>query len=182
MALPEGYTDACLLRACQEVLLPAARRFGPDLILVSAGFDASEWDPIGEAKCTAEGFGRITKVLRGMAEILCNGRLLLALEGGYDAAALASSIGSVATTLLDDGNPNFGLVEACQWHQDPLPASIKAIWATRMAHETLPLRLMDGASAALVPFRKRKREKSVNLNEGSLLGELLKSKLSLCGG
>ena len=188
VALPEGYTDACLLRACQDVLVPAARRFKPDLILVSAGFDASQWDPLGEANCTAEGFGRLAQLLTGLARKLCQGRLLLGLEGGYDAAALASCMGAVATNLLDAADDSSsgslqGMLEACQSSQEPLAESMKAIWATRMAHQTLPLRLMDGSSAALVPFSrtKRKYEASKNLNAETLLGQL-KSKRSSAGG
>ncbi len=177
VALPEGYTDACLLRACQDVLVPAARRFKPDLILVSAGFDAIDGDPLGEAKCTADGFGRLARLVSGLAWKLCQGRLLLALEGGYDTTALADAVGAVAGTLLDvseakdDASKTFPeLVEACKMKdQEPLAASLKAIWATRSVHRPLPLRLMDGTSSALVPFsgkhRKRKREGSKNLNE-----------------
>lgn len=187
VALPEGYTDACLLRACQDVLIPAARRFKPDLILVSAGFDASKWDPLGEANCTADGFARLARLLSGMAQKLCQGRLLLALEGGYDSAALASSVGSVAATMLDAMDADASnssktlqsLAQECQLpRSEPLPASMKAIWATRMAHQSLPLRLMDGCSAALVPFRREKRkcEQSRNSNQDGLLGQLLKSK------
>lgn len=177
VALPEGYTDACLLRACQDVLVPAARRFKPDLILVSAGFDAIDGDPLGEAKCTADGFGRLARLVSGLAWKLCNGRLLLALEGGYDTTALADAVGAVAGTLLDvseakdDACKTFPeLVEACKLNdQEPLAASLKAIWSTRSVHRLLPLRLMDGTSSALVPFsgkhRKRKREGSKNLNE-----------------
>eukprot|EP00435_Cladocopium_sp_Y103_P062458 s79_g24.t1 len=184
VALPEGYTDACLLRACQDVLLPAARRFKPDLILVSAGFDASQWDPLGEANCTAEGFGRLARLLAGLARKLCQGRLLLGLEGGYDAAALASCIGEVATNLLDAADDSSsgslqGMLEACRSSQEPLAESVKAIWATRMAHQTLPLRLMDGSSAALVPFSrtKRKYDASKNLNAETLLGQLKSKRL-----
>lgn len=177
VALPEGYTDACLLRACQDVLVPAARRFKPDLILVSAGFDAIDGDPLGEAKCTADGFGRLARLVSGLAWKLCQGRLLLALEGGYDTTALADAVGAVAGTLLDvseakdDACKTFPeLVEACKLNdQEPLAASLKAIWSTRSVHRLLPLRLMDGTSSALVPFsgkhRKRKREGSKNLNE-----------------
>lgn len=75
VALPQGYTDACLLCACQDVLVPAAERFRPDLLLVSAGFDAMDEDPLGEAKCTADGFARITRLLNGLARKLCGGML-----------------------------------------------------------------------------------------------------------
>jgi len=122
------------------------------------------------------------------ARKLCQGRLLLGLEGGYDAAALASCMGAVATNLLDAADDSSsgslqGMLEACQSSQEPLAESMKAIWATRMAHQTLPLRLMDGSSAALVPFSrtKRKYEASKNLNAETLLGQL-KSKRSSAGG
>eukprot|EP00435_Cladocopium_sp_Y103_P056894 s994_g19.t1 len=168
VAFPEGYTDACLLYACQDVLVPAAERFRPDLMLVSAGFDAMDEDPLGEAKCTADGFARITRLLNGLAQKLCGGRLLLALEGGYDERALSSCLGLVAETLLHgvndvDTEENFSsYIASCRGEQKPLQASLKAIWETRLAHRTLPLQLLDGCtwSRELVPYNRfRKKQK-----------------------
>merc|ERR1711971_908982 len=97
--LPEGYGDADLWAACAQVVLPAARRFRPDLILVSAGFDAVTGDPLGGCSVSPRCFGAITHELKLLAQELCRGRLLLALEGGYTIEALRDCVGEVAQTL-----------------------------------------------------------------------------------
>ncbi|CAE8699562.1 unnamed protein product, partial [Polarella glacialis] len=93
--------DACLWAACAEVLLPAARRFKPDILLVSAGFDAAAGDPLGGARCTPRGFGLLARELCSVAESLCGGRLILALEGGYEPHALMACVAEVTTALME---------------------------------------------------------------------------------
>lgn len=168
VALPEGYTDACLLRACQEVLVPAAKAFRPDLLLVSAGFDAMTEDPLGDARCSADGFARVTKLLNGIATKFCSGRLFLALEGGYHQASLASCLGIVGQTLLKrvevsevDTDEKFASFVASLAEQSPLQESLRAIWATRLAHQELPLQLLNGCtwSQKLVPFSRLRKKR-----------------------
>ena len=83
VALPGGYSGAALWAACEHVVLPAARAFKPDLILVSAGFDAAMGDPLGGCSVAPAAFGALATELRNLAAELCQGRLVLALEGGY---------------------------------------------------------------------------------------------------
>lgn len=71
--------------------LPAVERFGPDLVLVSAGFDAHERDPLGGLLLQDEDFGWITAEIRAVAESACGGKVVSMLEGGYDLDALASA-------------------------------------------------------------------------------------------
>jgi acetoin utilization deacetylase AcuC-like enzyme len=71
--------------------LPALEAFGPDLLLVSAGFDAHKADPLAEIRLQTEDFGWITDRLIGVAERCCDGRIVSVLEGGYDLDALAAS-------------------------------------------------------------------------------------------
>ena len=172
VALPEGYTDACLLRACEDVLVPAAQRFHPDLLLVSAGFDAVSEDPLGDAECTPDGFARVTRLLCGLAHKLCGGRLLFALEGGYNHSALASCMAAVAQNLLhgvdsidiDTEEKFLRFVATCSGKLEkfePLKASLGAIWDTRWAHQCGPLRLLDGCtwSNSLVPSSRFRRKR-----------------------
>jgi len=157
--LPSGYGDAALWTACAEVLLPAARRFRPDLILVSAGFDAVAEDPLGGCRVTPRLFGALAAELRHMAAELCSGRLLLALEGGYEAKALRECIGEVVQALTDpeqlvggrDGTPEpFGVPPP--WLEPLAPTARNAIHAARASHKVLPLRLLDGYAAVMKPF------------------------------
>ena len=88
--LPDGCGDDAYLAAVDEVVLPALRRFGPELILVSAGQDAASDDPLGRMAVTAPGFHAIARRLQGAADELCGGRLVAFQEGGYSLQHLAA--------------------------------------------------------------------------------------------
>ncbi len=75
-------------------MLPALRRFKPDLLLVSAGFDAWRRDPVGGMAVGRAGFRRWGELLAGLASECCRGRMLSVLEGGYDLEALPDLVGS----------------------------------------------------------------------------------------
>jgi acetoin utilization deacetylase AcuC-like enzyme len=91
--------------AFEEVVLPVVRQFKPDLILVSAGFDAHERDPLANMRLTTDVFAAMTMELRGVAEECCDGRLALVTEGGYDLRALAASLDAVIQTLAGPLGP-----------------------------------------------------------------------------
>jgi acetoin utilization deacetylase AcuC-like enzyme len=90
--LPPGTGDADWLATLRDELAPAARRFEPDFVIVSAGFDAHRADPLAELAVTTEAFGEATGILRGIAGELAGGRLVSVLEGGYDLDALGRSV------------------------------------------------------------------------------------------
>jgi acetoin utilization deacetylase AcuC-like enzyme len=103
---PPSRTDQDYERIFDDVLAPAAIAFRPDLILLSAGFDAHGADPLGGMNLTAAGFGRLSDRLVALAEELCEGRLAAVLEGGYDPQATAASV--VAMVRAFDGRPARG--------------------------------------------------------------------------
>ena len=78
------------------------RQFKPDLLLVSAGFDAHERDPLGGMRLTAGAFAAMTMELRRVAEECCEGRMAAVTEGGYDFLALAESLRAVVSVLSLD--------------------------------------------------------------------------------
>ena len=83
------------------------RQFRPELVLLSAGFDAHMDDPLGGTRVTAPEFGRMTALVAAVADECCQGRLVAVTEGGYDLKALAASLRSVVdvldgSTALDD--------------------------------------------------------------------------------
>ncbi|WP_222876865.1 histone deacetylase family protein [Terrihabitans soli] len=89
------------LRAAFEgKILPALDTFKPELIIVSAGFDAHERDPLGSLRMTAEDFAWVTRALMKSAEKNCEGRLVSVLEGGYDLQGLADSVGAHVGELM----------------------------------------------------------------------------------
>jgi acetoin utilization deacetylase AcuC-like enzyme len=83
----------------EDVVLPVLRQFEPDLLMVSAGFDAHERDPLGGMRLTTPAFAAMTMELRAAAEECCRGRMVAVVEGGYDLHALAASIDAVVETL-----------------------------------------------------------------------------------
>ncbi len=110
-----GFTVNCPLEAgavsedyeitFKDVMLPVLRQFEPDLILVSAGFDAHERDPLANMRLTSEVFAAMTLELRGIAREYCDGRLALVTEGGYDLRALTLSIDAVVEALAGPAAP-----------------------------------------------------------------------------
>jgi len=86
--LPAGTGDEVYEEAITGRILPALRRFAPDILLLSAGFDAWRADPLGGMRVSEEGFRRWGDLLRQLAGEVCGGRVLAVLEGGYDLARL----------------------------------------------------------------------------------------------
>ena len=77
--------------ALGDVILPAVERFGPDFILISAGFDAHRDDPLAGLQFHTEDYAWATEAIAALAEKICGGRLVSTLEGGYDLEALSAS-------------------------------------------------------------------------------------------
>jgi len=92
-------TDEDIIAAFNEKLLPAAHRFKPDLILISAGFDSRKDDLLGCFDISDEGYRHITKMVMQLAEHYCDGRLVSVLEGGYNLDGLASAVKVHVETL-----------------------------------------------------------------------------------
>ncbi|KAI9293922.1 histone deacetylase superfamily, partial [Neoconidiobolus thromboides FSU 785] len=90
--------DADYIYAFIKVVMPMAMEFNPELVVISAGFDAAKGDPIGEFKVTPDGYAMMTYLLKGLA----NGKLAVCLEGGYNPDAIAKSVLAVCKVLLGD--------------------------------------------------------------------------------
>jgi acetoin utilization deacetylase AcuC-like enzyme len=86
----------------RKILQPVALKFKPELILVSAGFDTYEQDPLGGMEVTPEGFACLTRILMDIADSCCNGRLVMTLEGGYHIQGEAESVKMVLQEMLDE--------------------------------------------------------------------------------
>jgi acetoin utilization deacetylase AcuC-like enzyme len=120
--LPAGCGEAEYAAAFERVLLPIARQFAPDLVLVSSGFDAADGDPLGSMRISPAGYGWMTSALLGLA----NGRLVLALEGGYNLEAISRSAEACLRVLLGEKPPPGGFGE-------PSPAVARVLDAARRA-------------------------------------------------
>lgn len=121
-----GATDSDYLAAFTQVVLPMANEFSPDLILISAGFDAADGDAIGMCKVTPRGFAQMTKHLMGLAK----GRIILVLEGGYNAPNVAACTEACLRILLGEPVP----LEVVAPATGPSADALTAIMATLTAH------------------------------------------------
>ncbi len=103
--LPAEVGDAGLLQAFDATVAPAARRYRPELLVVSAGYDAhwtnSQYLSSIRMGVTVNGFAAMARRLLALAEELCDGRLVFVLEGGYDPEALGWSVAATLNVLLD---------------------------------------------------------------------------------
>ena len=99
--LAAGCTDTDYDIVFQRVVEPVLRQFAPQLLLVSAGFDAHADDPLGGMRLTSGAFGRFTSRLRAVADAHASGRLVLVTEGGYNLVALAESVRSVVEAIAE---------------------------------------------------------------------------------
>lgn len=107
LPLPGGCGDAEYCRVYREVVEPVARAFAPQLVLVSAGFDAYGGDPLAGMALTAQGYAELAAACLDMAQASAKGRVVFALEGGYDLDGLALSGAAVAGQLLGDPRPGL---------------------------------------------------------------------------
>ena len=102
LPIEAGAVDDDYEIAFTRIVLPVLRQFEPDLVVVSAGFDAHAHDPLGGMRLTAAAFGAMTAELRAIAEECCRGRIVAAVEGGYDLQALGASLDAALESLAAD--------------------------------------------------------------------------------
>jgi len=136
---PTVAANASAPAAFDPFLVPAADAFRPDLVLVSAGFDWHRNDLGGNV--TENGFAMMTRIVQGIAEKHCEGRLAFVLEGGYDLDSLADGAHAVLTTLA--GQDPAPLVEC------GIPEVEEAIEGLREGDRRNALLMLAGADGAL---------------------------------
>lgn len=98
----------------RSILTPIADQYRPQLVIVSAGFDTYRDDPLGGMELTSSGYATLTEIVKSIAERHAEGRLLVALEGGYDLQGLRECVKSVIHTLIGDtesGLPDYDTVK-----------------------------------------------------------------------
>lgn len=100
IALPTGAGDETFELATQRIIAPALRRFKPELILISAGYDAHYLDHLASLRLTITGYAHLMQALLGLARELCGGRVALTLEGGYNLDVLAAGVAATFRVLL----------------------------------------------------------------------------------
>lgn len=99
--LPARTGDEGFNKVVERIMIPVADRFQPDLLLISAGFDAHWNDPLAGLQLTTSGYHALATSLKEIADAHCDGRIVFFLEGGYDPEALAFNIDAVLRALFD---------------------------------------------------------------------------------
>ncbi len=118
--LPAGCTDVEYLQVFQDIVVPAAEKFQPEWILVSAGFDPHRRDPLGGMNVTEEGFGAMARLLLALANRFADGRIAFLLEGGYDLAGLRDSVAAVLAAMQAQVPPPAGHLPLAESRIEPV--------------------------------------------------------------
>lgn len=130
LPLPAGTTGADLLLLYRAFIPSLMAAFQPQLVLISAGFDAHKDDPLASFELTSRDFAGLMRIVKEAAEVVCDGRIVCVLEGGYDVSALSTSVLACArelvgeTTTSTDGRGPIGekvLAVARRLHIDRWP-------------------------------------------------------------
>ncbi|XP_027340410.1 histone deacetylase 14 isoform X2 [Abrus precatorius] len=102
LPLPGGSGDTAIRTVFDEVIVPCAQRFKPDIILVSAGYDGHVLDPLANLQYTTATYYMLTSSIKQLAKDLCGGRCVFFLEGGYNLKSLSYSVADTFRALLGD--------------------------------------------------------------------------------
>ena len=133
--LSGGQADGDYEYIFKEILLPIAGSYRPEFVLVSAGYDIYSRDPLGTMDVSPRGFYRLTRMLRLMAEELCSGRLLFALEGGYNVAGITESVRQTLLGLSYCAE-NSGCERDCSQRGQLLPGTLAMVEKTKRIQST----------------------------------------------
>ena len=128
--LSPGAGDRVFRQVYEQIVTPVARRFAPDLILVSAGFDAHWDDPLAGLGLSLTGYAWITQMLVALANELCGGRIVFTLEGGYHLEVLSYGVLNTFHALLGDASVEDPL-GPCRW---PEPDATDYVASLRQLH------------------------------------------------
>jgi acetoin utilization deacetylase AcuC-like enzyme len=125
--LPAGCSDVEYRQVFQDVIVPAAEKFEPEWILVSAGFDPHRRDPLAGMNVTEQGFGAMAEWLLELADRFSGSRIAFLLEGGYDLAALKNSVAAVLTSFQERPRLNVEVLKLTESRIEPLLRRIRQI-------------------------------------------------------
>ena len=132
--LEAGATDADFDLVFREALVPVLEAFDPDLLLLSAGYDAHERDPLGGMRLSTAGYARLTRYLRAVAASCCDDRMVVVTEGGYDLDALDACLADTLEAMHDDPpgplSPLDGSTSKATAALDVVRAAQSAYWPT----------------------------------------------------
>ncbi len=114
----------------RDLVLPILRYYRPELLLISAGYDAHREDPLAQMDLDEEGFGRLTQLLDRVGQEICQGRILYVLEGGYNLEALSRSVLSSIQASLDPISFRIPKTGPCKYltYRDRVKKHLSFFW------------------------------------------------------
>jgi acetoin utilization deacetylase AcuC-like enzyme len=125
--LKPGKGDEDYLYLFQRILAPVAAQYKPEFILVSAGFDIAEDDPLGGMKVRGQGFAGMAAELLAMADATAQGRILFILEGGYSLLSLKEGVKGILRKLAEDPGPPLPRAAASDALRRDIGPALKAV-------------------------------------------------------
>lgn len=130
--LPNGTGDKGYEYAVNELVVPAVRRFGPDMVVLVVGQDSSAFDPNGRQCLTMNGYRRIGQIMRTMAEEHSNGRLLMVQEGGYHVTYAAYCLHAMLEGVLKIPEPH--LPDPVAYYPEDVAVAVEAVKSIKSYH------------------------------------------------
>lgn len=134
LPLPGGSGDYSMRCAFDDVIAPSAQRFKPDIILVSAGYDAHALDPLAGLQFTTGTFYMLASSIKQLARELCGGRCVFFLEGGYNLQSLSSSVADTFRAFLDEPSLAAQFDNPAMLYEEPTRRIKEAIEKVRHLH------------------------------------------------
>ncbi|EFJ08022.1 hypothetical protein SELMODRAFT_429326 [Selaginella moellendorffii] len=135
LPLPGGSGHAAMLTALEEVMVPCCLKFKPDILLVSAGYDAHVLDPLASLQFTTATYHHLASTIKQLAREVCNGSCVFFLEGGYNLDALSLSVADIFRGLLDDEESRAKLTDdPAVLYEEPLVGVRRAITEIKAIH------------------------------------------------
>ncbi|CAM6048613.1 unnamed protein product [Sphagnum compactum] len=134
LPLPGGSGNETMSYVFEEVIVPAAQRFKPDIILVSAGYDAHFEDPLAGLQFTTGTYYQLAKGIKELASELCRGRCVFFLEGGYDLRSLSNSVAESFRAFLGDASLSSKLDNPAVLYDEPSIIARQAIDKVKSLH------------------------------------------------
>uniref|UniRef100_A0A0C9QVD4 TSA: Wollemia nobilis Ref_Wollemi_Transcript_6293_1436 transcribed RNA sequence n=1 Tax=Wollemia nobilis TaxID=56998 RepID=A0A0C9QVD4_9CONI len=134
LPLPGGAGDQAISAVLYEVIAPAVQRFKPDIILVSAGYDAHVLDPLAGLQFTTGTYYKLASFIKQLARELCGGRCVFFLEGGYNLKSLSYSVADTFRALLGEPSIASKIDNPAILYDEPTLLVDKAIAKVKAIH------------------------------------------------
>ncbi|XP_073125316.1 histone deacetylase 14, chloroplastic [Henckelia pumila] len=134
LPLPGGSGDVAMRTVFDEVIVPCAQRFKPDIILVSAGYDAHVLDPLASLQFTTGTYYMLASSIKQLARDLCGGRCVFFLEGGYNLSSLSHSVADSFRAFLGEPSRASEFDNPAFLYEEPLKRVKEAIQKVKSIH------------------------------------------------